>query len=730
MIKRVYETYTFNELTNVKKTIKEKSLVKRTRPVKEKIQIAPESWVCGRCGRKLNGPKCPHCVCSVCGRSLMNRPKHHYKCGYCWGMGSLGFTYHHEVKHIDAKYEEKIVEKTVEEWGFVEKEIEVKEFVSKEGKRIVSPLIIDYSYDNKIIKEYIKFTHDKKNKSGHFNFSYKNTNINKEIEKDSYWYGASSYEDALNKISDNTIEIEEPPVFNFINIPFEEYIIDEKQILEEFDDVVGFYPNVPAYIQGHPLNMYNNKRVNVVTLDKIVNVYFNLALDSNNSPLEYKNRGLLVYYLILNLINQGYKVNLKLFDITYINDETLVLEFSPVTLDKNDSNNNKLNKQENTPDYLYKILVEVSFYRIILYNEKLNILNNYTDVKLWERGFGFPVQIDDFKKIVRAHKKSIIITNPEELSIAGFDIDDDLNEGLITLKITNHTDNGNIMSNLSEDNSEEVVSKRNIEKLIHVTSTRNIKSILDNGVIPKSTLLEMGVDFHQNDFQRLDNHIDSICLSVTEPNRRLFNDYVKRNPDTDYIILEISPKILFPLEEGNGPKKIFYDYNAASKHSMRSKNDMNIMFKEEIIRRNIKHNREGKNKNQTTSEQAEILFFGKIPSEYILGMYEYDTYKKYAPIQNKHNDKSDLKTISEIVKENDGPSAQAMNILLSEFGYLTKEDNKYVPTKLGEVIGISIEKNISQKGFEYETIKYDNEAQKAVIDIIKGVYNEKATKNN
>lgn len=37
----------------------------------------------------------------------------------------------------------------------------------------------------------------------------------------------------------------------------------------------------------------------------------------------------------------------------------------------------------------------------------------------------------------------------------------------------------------------------------------------------------------------------------------------------------------------------------------------------------IKHNRINKADNETTSEQAEILFIGNIPSKYILNIYDY-----------------------------------------------------------------------------------------------------------
>ena len=88
----------------------------------------------------------------------------------------------------------------------------------------------------------------------------------KVISKDQNWFNASSFKNAISRVRavKSNKDREKVKIFNLGPVPYNEVIVDEKQELEEFVDVVGFYPNVPAFIQGHPLNMYNNKKKKIV----------------------------------------------------------------------------------------------------------------------------------------------------------------------------------------------------------------------------------------------------------------------------------------------------------------------------------------------------------------------------------------------------------------------------------------------------------------------------------
>ena len=116
----------------------------------------------------------------------------------------------------------------------------------------------------------------------------------------------------------------------------------------------------------------------------------------------------------------------------------------------------------------------------------------------------------------------------------------------------------------------------------------------------------------------MDNHIDGVCLSVTNVNEYLFGSFQKRYRDSQYVVLEIDPNILIDPKI----RKIYYDYNAASPRSAKSETNMEIMFPETNVKKLIEHTRRDKKINEPTSGQAEILFFGKIDPKYIIKEYD------------------------------------------------------------------------------------------------------------
>ena len=116
---------------------------------------------------------------------------------------------------------------------------------------------------------------------------------------------------------------------------------------------------------------------------------------------------------------------------------------------------------------------------------------------------------------------------------------------------------------------------------------------------------------------------------------------MKRYPDKKYKILEINPSILYDVKKDNQfVKRIFCDYNAASRYAQKSDCDINIMFQDTIKKRHIIHNRISKNENEPTSDQAEILFFGQIPTEYIMNLE--NTYS-YSDLKTDESNNEEIK---------------------------------------------------------------------------------------
>lgn len=153
----------------------------------------------------------------------------------------------------------------------------------------------------------------------------------------------------------------------------------------------------------------------------------------------------------------------------------------------------------------------------------------------------------------------------------------------------------------------EYLHERGVSRFVHFTSFDNLESILDNGLVPRSTLDDEGIPYLANDRLRLDgsNHVN---LSVTHPNIKLFYKIRKTYPNRFYVVLSIRPAILLKYTGyGNLPRYSFSNTNAASNRAM-SCNVEQLFAGQRPV---------GFKDEWTTDPQAEVLIPGPIPAEYI-----------------------------------------------------------------------------------------------------------------
>lgn len=170
---------------------------------------------------------------------------------------------------------------------------------------------------------------------------------------------------------------------------------------------------------------------------------------------------------------------------------------------------------------------------------------------------------------------------------------------------------------------EPIITSRNIGNLVHFTNIKNLKSILEHGILPIRTMLLNDIGFYRNDRERYDYGSDCVCVSVTEPNYYLIDEYKKRFPREKMIEIFLSPELLYEQEN-------YYAYHNAATltigANIRFFNDISYfkkMFAKELKvkfadGRILRISREPYLKeNQTTSVQAEILVRGKIDCKHI-----------------------------------------------------------------------------------------------------------------
>jgi hypothetical protein len=635
MIARIYENVEKTVLQKNKKTIKkERKIKKKVESWEEKyIEQTPQEGYCGRCNRSYkfgDNPrepdKCPKCVCIDCKGSIMERRKTSTYGGsinrcysdwyrYQYGKNYYGYKtgweidYNHRIpKKLPPILKKVPVEKEVDVIEFYDEEIEVEEQVKITINQIIQPPNIPYSYQNKIMTKefegYQQFIESYLSLDKYFK--------NADLAKYQKWYGSKSHEHVINLLNISN----DAKIVKVSSLPALEYnqmIIAEKQMLEEFPSVVGFYPNVPAYIQGHPLNMYNNKRINKVEIEKSINLYFNATMDSKCFEKQYYHRGIICFSMIEYLMKENIKVNLKIIDTSFVEGETYIqtISFDHHTI-KEDSKT------------VYNFLTVSAVLRVMMLEFKASMVKNGKLDRKWLNGFGYFISDDIVTKIMNLNDNDILFGTPDDLNILGYDLDDDFSNCMDKLGLGNVYESLSELNDVYESNYDNQLSikdfiyKRGITKLIHFTSSENLDSIKKLGIMPRKSLDNLNTSFDYNDDKRLDGSLDAICLSVSTPNQHLLEEFMSRYPDKQYVVLEINPAVLYEVTQDSKPiKKIFFDYNAASRFAKKSTTSMSIMFKKEIKKRHIVHNRIGKKDDIPTSDQAEILFFGTIPHKYV-----------------------------------------------------------------------------------------------------------------
>lgn len=217
----------------------------------------------------------------------------------------------------------------------------------------------------------------------------------------------SSLEEALDLIKFGYHEDFEKLVQ--LKLKLEKYIKMSKKRNKQFNDYIGFAPDVKAYLEGNPLSMLNKKS----EARKKVNVYMNTSFYGNTSKEAIFNRGAIVLSMIEILENMGFSVDLHLFEMSTVD---IMMHFSDFVLK---SENERMNIQK-----LYFPLCHPSWIRRL----NFRLIEVTPDItSSWSNGYGRPSDLSTMKKVIDLDKNDIIIPTIEELNIRGENLVDDAN---------------------------------------------------------------------------------------------------------------------------------------------------------------------------------------------------------------------------------------------------------------------------------------------------------------
>lgn len=194
-----------------------------------------------------------------------------------------------------------------------------------------------------------------------------------------------------------------------LKLKLEKYIKMSKKRNKQFNDYIGFAPDVKAYLEGNPLSMLNKKS----EARKKVNVYMNTSFYGNTSKEAIFNRGAIVLSMIEILENMGFSVDLHLFEMSTVDT---MMHFSDFVLK---SENERMNIQK-----LYFPLCHPSWIRRL----NFRLIEVTPDItSSWSNGYGRPSDLSTMKKVIDLDKNDIIIPTIEELNIRGENLVDDAN---------------------------------------------------------------------------------------------------------------------------------------------------------------------------------------------------------------------------------------------------------------------------------------------------------------
>ena len=195
-----------------------------------------------------------------------------------------------------------------------------------------------------------------------------------------------------------------------LKLQLEKYVKMSSKKNKQYNDYIGYVPDVKAYLEGNPLSMLNK----VSARRKKLDIYLNTSFYGSTSSESIYNRGAIVLTLVEILESLGYSVDLHIFEMSTVDSQ---MHFSEFILKRE---NERLNPQK-----LYFPLCHPSWIRRLNFRliEETKDATNYG----WASGYGKPSNISTIRQIIEPNKNDIIIPTIDELNIYGRDLTEDTN---------------------------------------------------------------------------------------------------------------------------------------------------------------------------------------------------------------------------------------------------------------------------------------------------------------
>lgn len=168
---------------------------------------------------------------------------------------------------------------------------------------------------------------------------------------------------------------------------------------------------------------------------------------------------------------------------------------------------------------------------------------------------------------------------------------------------------------------------KKIKGIYHFTHMNNLRAIFEHGLLTRDFLESSNIPYFFNDDNRWDGVKNSVSISISHPNHKMFIKYRKRTVEKDWVVLKISEELLCGVTSTKNLELHSYDY--LNKAIFCKKNAASFSEKNTPIENRKKYSAFLEMfespigmtlPTYTVDNQAEILYQGSIPKAFIVSV--------------------------------------------------------------------------------------------------------------
>jgi len=229
-------------------------------------------------------------------------------------------------------------------------------------------------------------------------------------ESNGEWHGTENFQQAYDLCKygqfDNGFE-----KLHKLKIDIDRHIKEVQRPRRQFNDMVGYAPDVPSHLNGYPLDMFNH----TTKLRKQVDIFFNCSQNSGTSSGQILNKGATLLSTISILEDMGIRTNLNFFELSKEKEGYQVFN-AQINIKREDQPLDMRNA--------YFPICNPAFLRRIIFNLQEKTPDKYES---WTEGYGQAGEKELVNEIIEPAENAIVFNTAQEMGVKGDSLIDDAN---------------------------------------------------------------------------------------------------------------------------------------------------------------------------------------------------------------------------------------------------------------------------------------------------------------